>query len=419
MDRTRADPSHPSSTRGCPVAFDPLAPAQLEDPYPVYARLRREAPVHFEPELDLFVVSRDEDVRRVVEDPDLFLSAAALVSRPGELPEEVQAELERGYPEAGTLTFADGEAHDQLRRLAVLALEHEPEHEQAERVSGIASRLVDEFASGGRAELVEAFAWPFPLQVIAEILGLDQEDLPYLHRWSVDWLRLLQDTDPPERQASYARGTAALQRYVLEGLRARARWPRDDVMTELVRARSRSQPPLSMIELMRVCLSLIVPGHVIVTRALGSALLEIVRRPEVGAALRDDPDATVEELLRLEPPAQGVFRTAAREAEVGGVTIPAGAKVMVLWASANRDAERFSEPDRFDPARADLAQHLAWGYGVHRCVGERLAQLELRVALPLLLERLPELELDPAHPPERETLFFGRGLRRLWLRWQR
>jgi cytochrome P450 len=167
-----------------------------------------------------------------------------------------------------------------------------------------------------------------------------------------------------------------------------------------------------------VPLDIVVAGHVTVTRAIGSAVVLLLGRPEGMAALADGgANTVVEEVLRLESPAQGLFRTATRDVELGGVTLPAGARVMAHFGSANRDDAVFGDPDRFDPARPDLGRSLAFGKGIHFCIGAPLARLELGIALPHLARRLPGLRLDPDGARVRETIFFARGFSRLDVRW--
>jgi cytochrome P450 len=190
-------------------------------------------------------------------------------------------------------------------------------------------------------------------------------------------------------------------------------------MGALMAARSEADEPLTIPEVAGLPLDLMVAGHVTVTRAIGSALWALFRLPEVRERLLDDEQApaAIEELLRLESPAQGLFRLTTREVEVGGVTLPAGARVMVHFGSANRDACAFHDAAGFDPTRSDLSRHVAFGKGIHFCIGAPLARLELRIAVPLLLRRLPGLRLAPDAVPEREDVFFARGFRRLEVEW--
>jgi cytochrome P450 len=171
---------------------------------------------------------------------------------------------------------------------------------------------------------------------------------------------------------------------------------------------------------MGVPFDLVIAGHVTVTRAVGNALVLLLTDRSRLSELQVEPELwapAIEEILRLESPAQGLFRTTTRPVELAGVTIPAGARVMVHYGSANRDERQFAEPDRYDARRHDLSRHLAFGKGIHFCIGAPLARLELRVALPRLINRLPNVRIAPERPPEHEPIFFARGLSHLWLEW--
>jgi cytochrome P450 len=281
------------------------------------------------------------------------------------------------------------------------------------RIDAVCRELIDSFAQEGRADIVERLAWPLPLTVLGEMLGIPRDDLPRLHEWGQDWL-LLQQERPAEEQVEHARGLVAMQRYFVQALEEREREPRDDLMTDLMQKRE----DLTIPEVAGVPLDIIVAGHVTVTRAIGSALSLMFRHPELRAQLADPERAAQasEEILRLESPAQGLFRKTTREVEIGGTTLPEGARVMVHFGSANRDDSVFEQPATPRPERDGLNKHVAFGKGIHFCIGAPLARLELRVALPMLLERLPNLR--PAdEPAEREPIFFARGFRKLVVEW--
>jgi cytochrome P450 len=399
------------------IHFDPLAPEQREDPYPVYALARREQPVFHAPAYDLWVVTRHEDVLEVLRDHETYSSTGALKSSPEPFPPEVREVLAEGWPDMPFIIEIDPPLHDRIRGLVTKAFTPRRIAELEPRIAEIAAELVDGLAADGRADIVERFAWPLPLRVLGELLGLPRDDLPRLHEWGTDWL-LLQQPGPLERRVEHARGLVAMQRYFVGALEEREREPRDDLMGALVARRAESDPPLTIPEVAGLPLDLMVAGHVTVTRALGSALDLLFRRPELRGQLLDPETAprAIEEVLRLESPAQGLFRRTAREVELGGVTLPAGARVMVHFGSANRDERVFAAPEELEPGREELGRHVAFGKGIHFCIGAPLARLELRIALPLLLERLPGLRPAP-EPPEREAVFFARGFRRLVVEW--
>ena len=408
------------AARACPIDFNPLAPTQLADPYPVYARARRVQPVFYASEFGFWVVTRYDDVLAVLKDHRTFSSQGALRSSASDAPPEVTAVLAEGFPDMPIIVDTDPPLHTRIRGLVTKAFTPRRIAEMEPRIVAIATELIDGFAGDGEVDLIDRFAWPLPLIGIGDMLGCPRADLPDLHRWSHDWLTSFQGTGSVEEQVGYARSIVTLQRYFAEALEERVREARDDLMTALLEARLDGETPLTIEEAAGVPLDLIVAGHVTVTRALGSALVLLFDHADALAGLRADPTgipAAVEEILRLESPAQGLFRTTTREVELGGATLPPGARVMVHYASANRDDLHFADADQFRPDRDDLGRHVAFGKGIHFCIGAPLARLELRIALELLLRRLPNLRLDPTREPERERIFFGQGFSHLYIRW--
>jgi len=404
----------------CPIAFDPLAPEQLENPYPIYARARSEEPIFHVPAFDLWVVTRYDDVLAVLKDHEAFSSEHAVTTATQARPAPVVEELAKGFPPTPTLTESDSPLHDRLRGLVNKAFTARRVAAMEGRIAEIATGLIDDFAPEGRADVIERFAWPLPLSVIGDMLGVPVADLPVLHDWCHDWLLLLQAAGTVEDQVGYARSVVALQRYFTQALEERQREPTDDLMSALLEARLDGETPLSMIEAVRVPLNLIIAGHVTVTRAIGSGLLLLLDQPRELELLRASPERipdAVEEILRMESPAQGLFRTATRDVKVGQVSLPKGARLMVHYASANRDERQFSEAERFVLGRPEIAKHVAFGKGIHFCLGAPLARLELRIALALILERLPNFRLWGEQPIEREQIFFARGLSKLQLEW--
>ncbi|SNR56969.1 Cytochrome P450 [Actinomadura mexicana] len=405
----------------CPVHFDPLSPEQLADPYPLYSRMRAECPVFYAQEHDLWIVTRHEDVLAVVRDTKTFSSENAVRASVRPLPAPALAVLAEGWPLSPTLTDSDGDVHRRLRLLVSKAFTPRRIQEMEGPVRRMTDELIDGFAAEGRADIIERFAWHLPLAAIADILGVPRKDVPLLHRWSYSWLRLMQATDPPEELMACASDVVSMQRYFMEELRRREREGGSDLMAELLTARIAGREPLTTVEAMRVPMNLIIAGHVTVTRAIGNGLTTLLAAPEQLEAVRRDPDlipTMVEEILRFESPAQGLFRTVREDTVLGGVALPAGARVMVHWGSGNRDQSVFPDPDAFDVTRDSATTHLAFGKGVHACLGAPLARLQLKIAIPRLLERLPGLRLaHGADAAVRDTIFFARGFKKLTLVW--
>lgn len=401
------------------LVFDPLDPAQRADPYPTYARLRSERAVFYAPQYDLWVVTRHEDVLRVLKEDETFSSSVALHSTPHRPAPEVLGILAEGWPDMPIIVESDPPLHTRIRRPISRAFTPRRTAEMEPRIRAITQELLDAFAADGGADVVDRFAWPLPLRVIGELVGVPDEDLPWLHARSRDWLATYQATAPLEEQVEHARGFVEFQRYFVDLVHERARNPQKDLTSALVQAVADDEEPIGLVELAGVPLDLIVAGHVTVTRAIGSALVLLLDLPGELERLRAEPErwpGAIEEILRLESPAQGLFRTTSRDVELGGVRLPAGARLMVHFGSANRDEEVFADPARYDPSR-DRNLHVAFGKGIHVCIGAPLARLELQIALPMLVDRLPGLRRADDEPLAFDPVFFARGLASLRVAW--
>ena len=406
-------------TKSCPVRFDPLSPEQLADPYPTYAALREGSPIHYEPDHDLWIVSRHEDVVAISLNTDDFSSVGSVQSTTTPSPPEVQEVLADGIGDMIWMTASDEPDHSRVRGLVNRVFTPKRVRDLEPQIARYVHSLIDGFVDTGATDIVESFAWPLPLWGLAEILGVPRGDIDRLHRWSYDWLRLMQLTDPLDDLVAYAHSFVELQHYVLDALYQRQDSPTDDLMSGLLEARHEVDPPLSVTELAWLPMNLIVAGHVTVTRAIANGLVTLLERPDQLEQVRSGEDAALagatEEILRYESPAQGLFRTALRDVDVNGVVIPEGAKVMLHYGSANRDPEVFEEPETFRADRSDVRHHVAFGKGIHFCVGAPLARAEVKHSFRGLLERLPNLRL--AGPGTRDTIFFARGWSYLPMEW--
>jgi cytochrome P450 len=259
-----------------------------------------------------------------------------------------------------------------------------------ELVARVGNSLIDKFAAKGKADLVKEFTFDYPSQIIAGLLGLPEKDYPQFQRWSISLLSWIMN---PERGLA---ASAALCEYFAPILEARRAEPKDDLISRLAQAEIDGEKLED--EEIYSFLRLLLPAGVETTyRSLGSLLLALLSDPEQLDAIRADrsllPQA-IEEGVRWEPPLLTITRVATRDTELGGVPIPAGSTVMPMLGAANRQEDRYPNPDAFDIYR-QARGHLGWGHGVHVCLGMHLARLEMRTAINLLLDRLPNLRLDP------------------------
>jgi cytochrome P450 len=409
----------PMSTEASPV-FNPFLPENVTDPYPLYARLRRDAPVSFSAMLNMWVVSRHEDISAILRAPERF-SSGDVLRPPLDLPAEVQAILAADYLPEYPLLGSDPPAHGPLRSFVGKTFTPRRVAESEPWVRRTAEELVDSFAGEGRADLVARYTVPFALRVMAQTFAIPLDDMIRIKGWCDHESLFLAAQLPPDQLAPYAHSIVALRRYLHAMIESRRQSASDDLVTALVRAQSEGGVggvQLETKELASMISVLIFAGHETTTNALGNILLLLSQHPEVWNAMRRDPScipAVVEEGLRAAAPVMAMMRTSVTDTEVGGAAVPAGARMLLLFASANRDERVFPDPDRFDPTRPNLEQQLAFGRGIHFCVGASLARMELRVALETLVARLPALRLEA--PPVFLPELIHRGPKRLEIAW--
>lgn len=399
--------------------YDPFAPAQAADPYPQYARARRNCPIFYSPVMRAWMVTRYDDIVNITKDPTRFSSLESNRST-DEIPAEVSEILALGFTNVPGLVNNDPPRHTRLRRLANQAFTPRRVTEQEERIREIADELIDSFVADGHADIISAFATPFPMLVICEILGVAGRDIEKIRRWAEDYRTAEQPALSPEERIRCAHSTVALQLYLGALVEDRRGLPRDDLISALIAADTDGET-LSTAEIVSVTFQLLFGGHETTSGLIGIMLLQLARQPEQWAALREDPglaERAVEEALRRESPVQGLMRTATEDVEIGGVTIPKGARLQLLFASANHDVDESACPERFDIHRADDAhKHMAFGRGIHFCIGAPLARAEARIALEQISLRLPGLRLAGADPYEYAPSTLFHGLRSLQLEW--
>lgn len=406
------------------TAFPRFEAPHRADPYPLYARLRKEAPVFYSEEQHLWVVSRLDDARAILRDPATFLSLDTL-KRPTPPPPEVREVFRQGYPQKRSLVDEDPPKHTRIRALAAKAFLPQRIAALEPRIRQMTDELIDAFVEEGQVDIVARFNYPLPAQVIGEIIGVPAADRDKLKGWAEHMTYLVAGDATLEQHLEGARSLVSFQHYVAALIADRRASPRDDLVTALLEARHEEgdTPALSDVELIGLLQGLHFAGHETTTNLLSNALLLLLGEPSRWAALQEDPSRiarAVEEALRLDAPVQGTIRTTSREVSIGGVAIPKGAKVFVVLAAANRDEAEFAEPDRFDLARGNAELHLSFGRGIHFCLGASLARLEAKIALERLGRRLPNLRLARAEREEEltyATSLVHRGPKQLWLAW--
>jgi cytochrome P450 len=316
------------------------------------------------------------------------------------------------------LLGADPPMHTRQRNLVNRAFSP-PRVKQIEgSIRDVANQLVDAFIADGRVELVKQFAVPLPLTVIAHALGVPDNDLDTFKRWSDDFVVLVGNHKPPkERIADYVRSRYEFSQYFADKIADRRADPQDDLISDVVTARIDGEE-LTEEEMLGMFSQFLVAGNETTTKHLAATMWLLCEHPEAMAQVRQDPSLIpnlVEESLRMETPVQGLYRTATRDTEIGGVPIAEGAHIMVMYASGNRDDAQYAAPDDFDVCRANAKTHLAFSQGPHFCLGAALARSESRIAIETLLERLDDIQLAPGNTFEMEPTYVLHGFKELHL----
>ena len=402
-------------------AFNPLQSPYLENPYPLYARAQREAPIFFSPLFDTWVVTRYEDVRAILHDPKRFSSSYRFRTPANPTPEVLDV-LARLPPEVGLLVNEDPPGHKRTRALVSKAFMPRQVARMEARIYDIAHDLIDQVHEVGCADLVRQYTYPLPMRVLLEFLGLPVEDADFIKQWCNDHMLLSAPGIGAAQQLRSAQTEVAFSHYIETLIAARQCHPQADVLSTLIHARIESERPLDEGELHALVEQLLFAGHETTTNLLSNTCYALLRDPVQWRALHHDPTLiprVVEEGLRYEAPVHGMFRTTTEAVEMHGVTLPAGARVFVVFGAANRDERIFTHPDRFDLWRPNVDKHLGFGHGIHHCLGAPFVRLEARIALEVLVQRLPDVHLVPAQAITYLPNLLNRALQHLQVHWAR
>ncbi len=391
------------------AVFNPLLPEFHADPYPFYRALREEDPVHHSP-LGIWVVTRYDDAIMVLRDPRFGREGMAqmMESRLGATPGRP------GY--TNSMLFRDPPDHTRLRSLVNRAFTPRVVEGMRGHIQHIVDDLIDQTQGAHSMDVIADLAYPLPVTVISEMLGVPAVDRDAFKQWSSDIARSLDAAILPAGSDVIARGQvarAALGDYFRTLIATRWKNPRADLLSNLIAAEEQGDK-LSEEELLATCVLLLIAGHETTVNLIGNGLFALLRHPAEFRALRDHPTliaTAVEELLRYDGPVQRTGRMTMTDVEISGTPIPKGSIVAAIIGAANRDPAQFSDPERLDVARREN-RHIAFGFGIHFCLGAPLARVEGQIAIGTLLRRLPALELASAQPEWRESSVL-RGLKAL------
>ena len=416
MTSTGGSPGAPGQAGSiAPPLFNPFDPEFRINPYPFYERIRAEAPIH-QAAFGGWVFSRYAECEAILGDhrfsSDGRNSEAyhAFMAQRGPLTPEEQL-LENARP----FLFRDPPDHTRLRGLVNKAFTPRVVEALRPRIRQIVDELIDAVRDAGSMEVIEDLAYPLPITVICEMLGVPAEDRHLFREWSRELAHSLDPEPvlPADVIERRNQAVTAFRSYFTSLLDERRREPRDDLLSALIAAEEQGDV-LTEQELLSTLTLLLVAGHETTVSLIGNGVLALLRHPEQLELLRNDPSlarSAVEEILRYDPPVQLDGRTALEDVEIGGVTVRRGQEAVLLLGSANRDPDQFPDPDRLDITRADN-RHIAFGYGIHFCIGAPLARLEGQIALSTFVRRLRDLRLLTDEPEYKENIVL-RGLRAL------
>jgi cytochrome P450 len=391
---------------GAGLSFNPWDENFRRNPYSFYRPLRMSPPPVLRFFIPVAVISRYADVSATLRDQTRFSSIP--------IRNRMTTETAEVFGDAPTIISSDPPIHTRLRKLVSRDFTARAINELESYVRALTTTLLDEVAQKRHFNLLADFAIPLPVRIIARILGIPGERYETFKRWS-DTLIELASMPPSTPLAESARtNLTEMRAYFAEEIERRRRHPGSDLMSSLVSAHEDTEM-LSAGELMQFLVILLIAGNETTTNLIGNGMLALQNHPDQMKLLRRDPallPRAIEEMLRYDSPVQSVFRSAKEDVEIGGTSVEKGSGIFLMIGSANRDSAKFTNPDAFDVAREEN-DHLAFGEGIHYCLGAPLARLEATVAFGMMLERFPHLRLDGSPQLDYKTSFFVRSLKSL------
>jgi cytochrome P450 len=384
---------------GCPVdeSFDPLSPEFLADPYAVMAgRLR--APVFFAPSIGYYVLTRYADIEAVFRDPATFSAAVAQAPLVPIVPEAQRILLAGGHKPQPSMVSLDEPAHARLRKPAARAFSMKRVTAMIPAIEATTARLLDGVGNQAEFDLIAALAFPLPANIVFSLMGVPEKDYAQLKRWCGYRAALGWGRPAAADQVEIATSMAAYRTYLRDLVDAKAAEPGDDVTSDLIAIHREAPERLTLDEIASILFSLSFAGHETTTGLIGNTVRRLLEEPGRWTAIVKQPDlipAAVEETLRYDPSVPVWRRITTRPVTLAGVNLPEGARLFLWLAAAGRDAAAFKQPDEFDMHRPEADQHLAFGKGLHYCLGANLGKLETQIAVAGLAGRYPGLRLVP------------------------
>lgn len=397
--------------------YQPFVSPQLEDPYSFYERARKQEPIFYSSLLKGYVVTRYDDIVTILKDPNRFISRDALQEIIEFTPETIEV-LRQGFPFVPDLVNSDGDRHRFLRAPLQKVFTPAKIKTMLGFIAVIANRLIDSFIDDGKTDIITRFAYPLPLEVIFTLYGVPLEMMADFKRWGYDNTKLVSSVLEPEEQLKCARSVVEMQYAIAKLIEEKRKAPQNDLISDI------QYSELTINDMVIILSGLIIAGHKTTSHLIGNTLNTLLEKPAYWKAICEDPSiipGTLEEALRYDAPVPGMIRTTNEEVNISGVKLPKNSKLFLMYASGNRDENHYENAQNFDVQRFQnkSSDHLAFGHGIHRCIGSSLALLEARIAFELLSSRLHNLRISPEIQLNYIPTLMTRGFTNLIVEWDR
>ena len=393
--------------KSCPIhEINPMHAENLKCPVVMNQRFREEAPVHQDPHTGIFFISRYEDVVKMSMDHESFSSKMLAGNQravAGSDNTELRRIMEKGYPQVDTMLTQDPPLQRRYRKFVDGAFSPASLKALEPFIEETANNLIDAFIKDGQCEFLSAFGVPLPLTVITWQLGAPQSDLHLFRKWTRAFIGNLSQQLDGQGLIEAAKSMIEFQQYFVERMDERRAEPRDDILSKIVNASINGEKPLNNSECLSMISQIMVAGNETTSASLTEGVWHLIQNPAQFERIQNDPSPEkisqlVEETLRISSPSANMFRRSTRDIELGGVTIPANSICFARFASANMDDRRFPDPEKFDPTRTNLKEHVAFGKGVHHCLGAALSRREMNIGFKVIFQRLEKFRLTENAP---------------------
>ncbi len=390
----------------CPVEhIDMHAPDVLKQPHAFYKRLLQSAPVVRDEKSGIYQISSYELVRQVLADTDTFSNRIRHALHGKNSGSEMVASImAEGFPRPDTLQTSDPPIHTRSRKLVNKAFTPRRVESMGEEIEQVADQLIDAFAARGEMEFVNEFAYLLPMTVIAKQLGVPLSDMPKFKRWSDAFAAQFSHVTDEKEEAEIARQVVEFQRYFADVIEQKRQSPTDDIISDIATAdlsEEGDSTRLDTPEALQIIQQILVAGNETTASSMTEGMYQIIQNPDLMQAIVTEENVlkhTVEEIIRFSSPVQAMWRVALKDTEIGGVAIPKNAIVLVRFAAANCDQTIFENGEVLDTERPKLRRHVAFGHGIHACIGAPLARKEMQISYLKLFSRLKEWRIAPDQP---------------------